>query len=45
MNSNINTQAKPVKKLTLNKKTIRQLTTTETTNQKRGVTLNCSLTC
>ena len=45
MERNINTQAQLSKKLTINKKTIGQLSPTATTNQKQGVTLNCSLTC
>lgn len=40
-----NNQPKVAKKLTLNKESIHQLTSTETANKYFGFTLNCTYTC
>jgi hypothetical protein len=43
MNSNITTQAKPAKKLMINKETIRQLASTQLWTGTFGPTADCSL--
>jgi hypothetical protein len=45
MNTIANTQAKPAKKLTLSKETIRQLSSTQIMTGTFGPTILCSITC